>query len=160
MARSRLICGFMKNISSLDPDEIMLSTMLRINTPKLIPAIPAIRVSTRLSIIIWLRMLNGVAPRARRTPISCVRSRMVTIIMLLTPTTPAKRVPKPTISISTLMPRKRLANILNWRSRLKPDTASGSVGDMSCSFLMIFLIRSSNDDTFVLGLEVMASTCT
>jgi hypothetical protein len=43
---------------------------------------------------------EGVAPTARRTPISLVRSRTMTSMMLLTPMIPAASVPTPTIQTS------------------------------------------------------------
>ncbi len=45
---------------------------------------------------------RGLAPMARRMPISWVRSRTLTNIMLLTPTMPLRRVKMPMIHIDML----------------------------------------------------------
>ena len=72
---------------------VRASTTLSISTENTMPALPAARVRATLSQIICERMSRGTAPMARRMPISTVRSRTVTIIMLLTPTAQASSVP-------------------------------------------------------------------
>ena len=58
---------------------------------------------------------KGRAPIARLTPISPVRSRTVIIMILLTPITPANRVPKPTIQINRSIPINRFSyNLYNF----------------------------------------------
>ena len=81
-----------------------------------------------LSEIICERIVRGVAPMARRIPISVVRSRTVTIIMFDTPMAPASSVPSPTSQIRKFTPLKRLSS--NWKriSVLKTVTAFSSVG--------------------------------
>ena len=67
---------------------------------------------------------------ARRMPISVVRSRTVTIMMLLTPMAPASRVPSPTIHVRKRTPVMRLSIMLNIASRSSIITACLSVGLM------------------------------
>ena len=92
------------------------------------PAIPAMAVSTTLSEMIWERMLRGVAPIARRMPISVVRSRTVTIMMFDTPMAPASNVPMPTSHTRKLTPVKRLSSMPNITSVLNTITPLSSSG--------------------------------
>ncbi len=55
---------------------------------------------------------SGVAPIARRMPISCVRSRTITSMMLLTPMTPAASVPMPTTHTRKRMPVEHAGELL------------------------------------------------
>ena len=73
-------------------------------TASSMPLMPATAVSTMLSAIICERIMQGVAPMARRIPISMVRSFTVTIMMLLTPMAPASSVPMPTNHTSRFTP--------------------------------------------------------
>ena len=57
-----------------------------------------------LSSMICLMMLSGLAPMARRTPISWVRSRTETNMMLLTPTMPESMVSRPMIHTANTSP--------------------------------------------------------
>ena len=75
------------------------SASCKMTTAKSKPLIPDTAVSRILSLIIWLNMLRGVAPIARRMPISVVRSLTVTIMILDTPIAPASKVPMPTSQI-------------------------------------------------------------
>ena len=83
---------------------LAISSISNIITAKSIPLIPATEVSTILSLMICPRMLCGVAPIARRMPISVVRSFTVTIMMFETPMAPANNVPIPTSHINKLTP--------------------------------------------------------
>ena len=94
------------------------SSISRTNTVKSMPIIPATMVSTTLSAIICERMFDGVAPMARRIPISVVRSFTVTIMMLLTPMAPARSVPMPTSMMRKFTPENRLSSIPNITSEL------------------------------------------
>jgi len=73
-------------------------------TPATRPRYPASVVSTSASKTICPMTVSGVAPTARRMPISLVRSRTMTSMMLLTPMTPAASVPMPTIQTSARIP--------------------------------------------------------
>ena len=64
-------------------------------TPKMAPTKPDSAVSVNVSAMIWTTMILGVAPRARRTPSSSVRSLMVMSMMFMMPITPAKRASPP-----------------------------------------------------------------
>ena len=64
-------------------------------------------------------MANGVAPTARRRPISLVRSLTMISMMLETPITPAARVPAPTIQSRMEIPRNSPWILPNSSSRLK-----------------------------------------
>ncbi len=96
------------------------------------PLMPATNVSRMLSAIICERIMRGVAPMARRMPISVVRSRTVTIMMLLTPMAPASRVPIPTSHTRKLTPLKRLSSMENITSVLTMVSAFSSSGATSC----------------------------
>ena len=82
--------------------------------------------------MIWAVIANGVAPTARRTPISLVRSLTMTSMMLLTPITPAASVPIPTIQTRPRIPVKRPLILLNSTSELKWPSARGSSGATRC----------------------------
>ena len=59
------------------------------------------------------RMIDtGLAPSALRMPNSEVRSVTVTSMMLLTPTMPASKVPRPMIQTKRLMPPKTIIMLL------------------------------------------------
>ena len=83
-----------------------------------------------LSLMIIVKMSMGVAPMARRMPISVVRSLTVTTMMLLTPMAPEKRVPKPISHTRMLTPWKRLSIIEKMASALTVSTACVSSGWM------------------------------
>ena len=89
---------------------------------------PAMAVRSMLSEMICERMLRGVAPIARRMPISVVRSRTVTIMMFDTPMAPASSVPMPTSQMSMLTPRNMLSTIENIISVLNIITPLSSFG--------------------------------
>ena len=99
-----------------------------------------------LSRMIWERMSRGVAPMARRMPISVVRSLTVTIMMLLTPITPARMVPSPTSQIRKLTPLKRLSTRANICSVLMMTIACLSLGSKKCCCEMICRIRGSSSE--------------
>ena len=75
-------------------------------------------------------MFLGVAPIARRMPISVVRSLTVTIMMLDTPMAPANKVPMPTSHIRKFTPLKRLSTMPNITSLLNTVIAFSSVGSI------------------------------
>ena len=112
------------------------SSISRTNTVKRMPIIPATMVRTTLSAIICERMFDGVAPMARRIPISVVRSFTVTIMMLLTPMAPARSVPMPTSMMRKFTPENRLSSIPNITSELNTLMAFSSVGSIWCAFAM------------------------
>ena len=134
---------------------VRASTTLRISTENTMPALPAARVSATLSQMICERMSRGTAPMARRMPISTVRSRTVTIMMLLTPTAPASSVPMPTSQIRKFTPRNRLSTMLNICSVLSTITAWSSVGSKRCSRDRMLRIRPSSVLIFTPFLPVM-----
>ena len=101
------------------------------------------KVSRKLSERICDMMDHGRAPIARRTPISCVRSRTMTSMMLLTPTMPASSVPRPTIHVSRLMPFSSPFTFSNCSPRLKPLMAFLSSGEMMWLAAMMRLHFSS-----------------
>ena len=105
-----------------------ISSICRIKTPNRMPLMPATSVSTILSEIICESIILGVAPMALRIPISVVRSRTVTIMMLDTPMAPASRVPSPTSQIRKLTPLNRLSNIWKSTSVLNTIAPCSSVG--------------------------------
>lgn len=96
---------------TMPSDVLPSSSISSIITENSMPLMPATAVSMTLSVIICPRMLRGVAPMARRMPISVVRSRTVTIMMLLTPMAPASSVPMPTSSMRKFTPLKRLSSM-------------------------------------------------
>ena len=113
------------------PSSVLASSSIwRIITAKSIPLMPATSVSTMLSEIICERIILGVAPMARRIPISVVRSRTVTIIMFDTPMAPASSVPRPTSQMRKLTPLNRLSSNWNSTSVLKTIAPCSSVGSM------------------------------
>ena len=124
------------------------------------PLIPATLVSRMLSEIICPRMLWGVAPMARRMPISVVRSRTVTIMMLLTPMAPASSVPMPTSHTRKLTPLNRLSIMPKSTSVLNTITPRSSVGSTSWARAMTALMRFVSELIFTPGLPVMAIRCT
>jgi len=128
-ATVKLIWGFLKNTSPVICCTKSLSARSRTKTPKASPRKPAAMVRTVLSLMIWKMMAEGFAPIALLTPISLVRSRTVTIMMLLTPTTPARRVPRPTIQIKRDIPVNNISNCLKILSTLILSRANSSVGD-------------------------------
>ena len=78
------------------------------------------------------RIIRGVAPMARRMPISEVRSRTVTIMMFDTPITPASRVPIPISQMRMFTPLNRLSIMAKNISVLRMVTAFSSVGSTWC----------------------------
>lgn len=86
---------------------------------------------SRLSLMICEIISKGFAPIARRTPISRVRSRTVTIIILLTPMIPASKVPIPTSQTSILIPVNSMSNVSNCLAIVKLLMACSSVGEIS-----------------------------
>ena len=114
--------------------DVMPSVVFAISSPcststtKRMPLMPATEVSKILSCMICDSISRGVAPMARRMPISTVRSRTVTIMMFDTPMAPASSVPIPTSHISMLMPRNILSTIENIISVLNTITPFSSFG--------------------------------
>ena len=107
------------------------------------PKTPATNVSTKASLMICEMIVRGLAPNARRTPISCVRSRTVTSMMLLMPTIPASRVPRPTIHVRIFSPRNRLLAISTCSLMFQIITAFVSSGDSVWRLLTICFMLSS-----------------
>ena len=89
-------------------------------------------------------IILGVAPMARRIPISMVRSFTVTIMMLLTPIAPANRVPMPTNQMRKLTPLNRLSSIWKSTSVLNTMSPFSSVGSMEWARAMVSRIRCDN----------------
>ena len=85
--------------------------------------------------------MRGVAPMARRMPISVVRSRTVTIMMLDTPMAPARSVPMPTSHIKKFTPENRLSTMPYRTSVLNTDTLFSSVGSTSWARAMTVRMR-------------------
>ena len=135
---------------------LYISSIWRIITAKRMPLIPATSVSTILSEMICERIIFGVAPMARRIPISVVLSRTVTIIMFETPMAPANSVPRPTSHIRMLTPLNRLLIIWNISSVLKTPQPSSSVGSTKCALAMVSRIRGVIFDITTPGLPVAA----
>ena len=90
------------------------------------------KVRMKLSESICEMMAVGGAPRARRMPISCVRSLTSTSMMLLTPTMPASSVPRPTIHVRNPMPQKRLITLSNISAVAMHQAAFSSSGEIRC----------------------------
>ena len=107
-----------------------ISSICRMATPKMMPLMPATRVRRILSEMICERIILGVAPMARRMPISVVRSFTVTIMMLETPMAPARRVPIPTSQMRKLTPLNRLSSIWKSTSVLNTMIPFSSEGSM------------------------------
>ena len=107
---------------------------------------PATVVNTTLSDRICERMTRGVAPMARRMPISVVRSRTVIIMILETPIAPASRVPIPTSHIRKLTPLKRLSSMENMTSVFTSVMAFSSVGSILCACPITSLTRLITDE--------------
>ena len=89
---------------------------------------PATVVRSTLSATIWDSIMRGVAPMARRMPISDVRSFTVTIMMLDTPTEPASNVPMPTSHTRKFTPENKLSSMAKSTSVLKTMIPCSSVG--------------------------------
>ena len=107
---------------------------------------PEIEAKTTLSLIICFMITIGVAPSALLIPISWVLSRTVTNIILLTPTIPANKVPKPTIHINVLIPPNSIEKLSNISFKLNEPTPSLSVGDtLLRSFKKLKILGSSSD---------------
>ena len=126
------------NEASCPEAAVSVSTPWSSSTAKAMPKSPAMMVSTMLSTMICVRMFEGLAPMARRMPISLVRSRTVTIMMLLTPIAPDSRVPMPMSHTRISMPRNRLSTMRNMTSMLNEKRACVSVGEMRWAFLMMW----------------------
>jgi len=92
------------------------------------PAYPATAVSTSDSCSTIPTTDAGVAPTARRRPISRVRSCTTISMMLLTPTTPAARVITPTNHTKSRIPRNSTVILRNSSSALKAPMAFSSSG--------------------------------
>ena len=120
---------------------VPISSICSTTTPKMMPLMPATKVRITLSEIICERIVFGVAPMARRMPISVVRSFTVTIMMLLTPIAPASKVPIPTIQMRKLTPLKRLSSIWKRTSVLNTISPFSSVGSMECALATTSLMR-------------------
>ena len=118
------------------------SSICRMATPKRMPVMPATRVRMTLSEMICESIIFGVAPMARRMPISVVRSLTVTIMMLLTPMAPASNVPMPTSQMRKLTPLKRLSSIWKSTSVLNTITPFSSVGSTEWARATMALMRS------------------
>ena len=136
---------------------LAISSACRISTTKRMPLMPAMAVRSMLSEMICERMLRGVAPIARRMPISVVRSRTVTIMMFDTPMAPASSVPMPTSQMSMLTPRNMLSTIENIISVLNIITPLSSFGLTSCACAITLRIRSVMSLIFTPGFPVMQS---
>ena len=106
------------------------STPYRMSTLNTMPPMPATSVSTVLSAIICPRIWRGVAPMARRMPISVVRSFTLTIIMLDTPITPASKVPRPMSQMRKFTPLNRLSIIPKMSCVFRRNIACSSSGWM------------------------------
>ena len=132
------------------------SSISSMPTATSIPLMPATAVSMMLSEMICERMTRGVAPMARRMPISVVRSRTVTIMMFDTPMAPASSVPSPTSHIRKLTPRKRLSSTWNSISVLNTVTADSSVGSTRCAWATVWRMRSESLLITTPGLPVTA----
>ena len=115
---------------------------------------PATAVRMILSLMICERMSVGVAPIARRMPISVVRSRTVTIIMLETPIAPASSVPMPTSHMRKFTPEKRLSSSPKSTSVLNTMTAFSSSGATLCALAMTSRMRCESSFIFVPGFAV------
>ena len=132
-------CAF-KMPSSVLPN----SNICNIRTAKRMPLIPATKVNTILSEIICDNIILGVAPIARRIPISVVRSRTVTIMMFETPMAPASRVPRPTSQMRKLTPLKRLSSIWKSTSVLNTIAPCSSVGSTKWALAIVSRMRGDN----------------
>ena len=139
---------------SLGMLEVIIPTIAIMPTPIHKPTKPAKVVSNRLSDSTWPMMSLGLAPIARLTPISRVRSFTVTSIMLLTPMMPDINVPKPTIQMRMWMPKNRPLKALKISDTLNELMASSSVGAMSCRCLMSCFRSSSK---LVMGVSSSAT---
>ena len=128
---------------SLGMLDVIIPTIAMMPTPMHSPTKPAKVVSNRLSDSTCPMMFFGLAPMARLTPISRVRSFTVTSMMLLTPMMPVIKVPKPTIQMRRWMPKNKPLKALKISDTLKQLMASSSVGEMSCRCLMNCLRSSS-----------------
>ena len=139
----------LKGIWNAASPPVAFSNILSRNTANTIPALPAASVRATLSAIICESISPGMAPMARRIPISTVRSFTVTIMMLLTPMHPASSVPRPTSQIRKLSPRNRLSTIMNNCSVLRSCIASVSSGSNECSRAITRRTRSSSEDILI-----------
>ena len=136
------------------------SSICRMATPKRMPLMPATRVRRILSEMICERIILGVAPMARRMPISVVRSFTVTIMMLETPMAPARRVPMPTSQMRKLTPLNRLSSIWKRTSVLNTIMPFSSVGSMLWALATVSLIRWAMLLITTPGLPVVAMMST
>ena len=96
-----------------------------------------------LSAITCESIILGVAPMARRMPISPVRSLTVTIMMLLTPMAPETRVPMPTSQMRKFTPWNRLSSMAYMISVLNTVTPSVSSGEMEWARASVVRMRSA-----------------
>jgi hypothetical protein len=86
--------------------------------PMMIPAMPPIREMANDSITNWARMSLRVAPMARRTPISRVRSSTLASMMFMMPMPPTSR------EMPAIEPMTMLKILCVWR--LCSSSASGT----------------------------------
>ena len=107
-------------------------TIIITNVEKIIPAIPAIKDKTTDSAKICFLMSHGVAPSARRIPISLVRSLTTISIMLIIPITPESKINPPTTNETTF----KIVNnplILEYSAyKSKFPIARSSFGEIVC----------------------------
>ena len=142
------------------PSEVLASSSIcRRLTPKSIPLIPATAVRRMLSDNICESIILGVAPMARRIPISVVRSFTVTIMIFETPMAPASKVPIPMSHIRKLTPLNRLSSMVKSSSVLKSVTAFSSVGSTVCALAITVRMRSVMELITTPGLAVTARLC-
>ena len=120
--------GIWKCASRIPSSVLAISSICRMATAKRMPLMPDTSVRTILSEIICERIILGVAPIARRIPISVVRSRTVTIMIFDTPMAPANSVPSPTSQMRKLTPLKSDSSTWKSTSVLNTITPCSSVG--------------------------------
>ena len=113
---------------------VILSAAARTIVANTTPEVPATRVRSTLSDSICTTMSTGLAPMARRIPISRVRSLTIIHIMFPTPITPAISEPMPTKNASIARPMKRLlmvSNISDTSMKLIALSSAGWIGWLS-----------------------------
>ena len=93
------------------------------------PTAPPIKVSTKASERNWALMWRRLAPKARRRPISRMRSSTDTSMMFIKPTPPMPRVSAPMKVNRTSRPMVRLSMTGRNSSRPNICMARGSVGE-------------------------------
>src|SRR5690606_2155205 len=148
------IMGLTKGIPSESPH--ILSMMANMPTASEKPTNPAKVVKTMASKRICRLTIVGVAPRARRTPISWVLSLTVIKRMLLMAITPARRVSIPTIREKPCRTMVKALILLNISDMLKLPMARSSLGWMLYLALRMSLIWRSTWATWNPGSTAMA----